>query len=325
MAKISIIVPAYNEAANLPALYDRLRKTLASLQVDWEWIVVDDHSSDATFSILSTLAEQDPHIRGIRLARNHGSYLAITCGLHQAEGECAIVLAADLQDPPETIPKLLEEWRAGAQVVWAAREKREGEKTSTLVFARIYYFLMRHLVGIRGMAPTGADFVLIDRRIIDALRKFNENNISIMALVTWMGFRQATVMYTKKPRFQGRSGWSLGKKIKLMVDSVTSFSYFPIRLMSFVGFIIALLGFIYAACIIGLSWLGNVSVPGWSSLMVVVVVLGGVQMLMMGVLGEYLWRALDEARHRPQYLIEATTPLKARLAQALVFKHNHAS
>jgi glycosyltransferase involved in cell wall biosynthesis len=315
MAKLSIVVPAYNEAANLPALYDSLQKALSAVALDWECIIVDDHSTDTTFSVVSALATQGSRIRGIRLARNHGSHLAITCGLHHAEGDCAVVLAADMQDPPEVIARLLEQWQAGAQVVWAARAKREGEKISTLAFARIFYFLMRHLVGIRTMPATGADFVLLDRRVIDALKGFREANISIMALVTWMGFRQATVLYTKKPRYQGRSGWTLAKKIKLVIDSVTSFSFFPIRLMSVAGGVVATLGFIYAACIIGLSFINRVSVPGWSSLMVVVLVLGGVQMLMMGVLGEYLWRALDEARHRPQYLIEATTPIREEIGR----------
>jgi len=317
MAKLSIVVPAYNEAANLPTLCDCLRKTLSVLSMDWECIIVDDHSSDATFSVVSSLSMQDARVRGIRLARNHGSHLAITCGLHHAEGDCAVVLAADMQDPPEVILRLLEQWRAGAQVVWAARAKREGEKISTLAFARIFYFLMRHVVGMRTMPATGADFVLIDRRVMDAFKGFREANISIMALVTWMGFRQAIVLYTKKPRFQGQSGWTLRKKIKLVIDSVTSFSSFPIRLMSVVGGVVAMLGFIYAAVIIGLSLVNQVSVAGWSSLMVVVLVLGGVQMLMMGVLGEYLWRALDEARHRPQYLIEAITPLREDSCQRL--------
>jgi polyisoprenyl-phosphate glycosyltransferase len=325
MTKFSVVVPAYNEAANLPTLYDSLCKTLSPLSLDWECIIVDDHSSDSTFSVVSALAVRDSRIRGIRLARNHGSHLAITCGLHHAEGDCAVVLAADMQDPPEVIPRLLEQWRAGNQVVWAAREKREGEKTSTLAFARIFYFLMRHVVGIRTMPPTGADFVVIDRRVIEALKKFRESNISIMALVTWMGFQQTIVPYTKKPRFQGRSGWTLAKKIKLVVDSVTSFSFFPIRLMSIAGMLVAFFGFLYAASIIGLSFFGGVSVQGWSSLMVAVLALGGIQMLMMGILGEYLWRALDETRHRPQFLIEATTPMRQDSNQPLVFAGRQAS
>ena len=221
----------------------------------------------------------------------------------QARGDSAIVLAADLQDPPEIIPRLIAEWRAGAQVVWATRNRREGETASTLFFSRLYYFLMRRVVGMRTLPPNGADFFLIDRRVIDSLTRFHESNVSITALVTWVGFRQKNIAYDKQARLHGRSGWSLEKKFKLVWDSVTAFTYLPIRLMSCIGFIVALLGFLYACLVIGIVLLGRV-VPGWTSLMVVILVLGGTQMIMIGVLGEYLWRVLDETRGRPKYIIE---------------------
>jgi dolichol-phosphate mannosyltransferase len=164
---------------------------------------------------------------------------------------------------------------------------------------------MRNIVGIKEMTPTGADFFLIDRAVIDALRQFNESHVDIMALITWMGFRQTAITYDKKARLHGRSGWTLEKKLKLVVDSVTSFTYLPLRLMSYTGFIVALLGFLYAILVIS-NALSGTPVQGWSSLMVVTLIVGGIQMLMMGVLGEYLWRALDESRRRPKYLIEAT-------------------
>jgi len=301
---LTVVTPAYNEAQNLPVLYDRLRAVLEGLDLDWEWVIVDDHSADDTFAVIGDIAGRDPRVRGIRLARNFGAHAAVTCGLHYARGDCAVIMAADLQDPPEMLPELLAEWRAGAQVVWAVRARREGEKLSTRASARLFYLLMRHLVGFRDMPATGADFFLLDRRVVDALRQFGERNISLIALVTWMGFRQATITYTKRARLYGRSGWSLGKKIKLAVDSITSFTYLPIRLMSCLGFVIALGGFLYAILVIVNALTGHPP-PGWSSLMVVVLVIGGIQMLMMGVLGEYLWRAFDEARRRPRYLIEA--------------------
>jgi len=300
------VTPAYNEAANLPLFYERLCRVLNPLDLDWEWILVDDHSADETFEVIGNIAEQDPRVQGIRLARNFGSHTAMTCGLHHAAGDCAVVMASDLQDPPETVPALLAKWREGAQVVWAVRSRREGEKASTVGFARLYYLLMRRIIGIKEMPATGADFFLVDRGVVDAFRQFNESNVSILALITWMGFRGANIPYEKKARLQGRSGWSLERKLKLVIDSVTSFTYLPIRMMSYLGFIVALLGFIYAGVVIVNSLIGN-PVQGWSSLMVVVLVLGGVQMLMMGVLGEYLWRALDEARRRPRYLIEKHT------------------
>ena len=308
---LTIVTPAYNEAENLPVLHQRLRGVLDSIDVDWEWIVVDDHSADDTFTVIADIAGSDPRVHGIRFARNSGSHTAITCGLHHAKGDCAVVMAADLQDPPETLPALLAKWRAGGHVVWAVRARREGEKLSTIGFSRLYQFLMRRVVGIKEMPATGADFFLIDRRVVDALRQFNESNVNIMALLTWMGFRQATITYDKQARLHGRSGWNLEKKLKLVVDSFTSFSYLPIRLMSYLGFIVALVGFLYASVVIANALAGRPP-QGWSSLVVVVLVVGGIQMLMMGVLGEYLWRGLDESRRRPRYLIEATTGMTER-------------
>ena len=269
--------------------------------------MVDDHSSDETFAVIQDLSEKDSRVKGYRLARNFGSHMAIACGLQQASGECAVIMAADMQDPPEVIPELLKKWQAGDQVIWAVRAEREGRNSQG--FSSLYYWIMRRIVGLRQMPSTGADFFLIDRRVIDAFNQLNENNVSIFALITWMGFRQSEVSYDKQARLHGSSGWSLEKKLKLVVDSVTAFTYLPIRLMSYVGFGIALLGFIYAMIVIINALLGRPP-EGWSSIMVVVLVVGGIQMVMMGVLGEYLWRALDEARGRPRYIIEAETESK---------------
>lgn len=303
---LSIVTPAYNESQNLPILYERLVHVMSGLALTWEWIVVDDHSKDVTFEVVADIARRDVRVRGIRLARNSGSHTAITCGLHSARGDCAVVLAADLQDPPEILPALLEPWRAGVQVVWAVRAQREGEKTSTVGFARLYYLIMRRLVGMQDIPATGADFFLLDRQVLEAFRQFHESNVSILALLTWMGFRQTTITYDKQARLHGQSGWNLSKKLKLVVDSVTSFSFLPIRVMSVVGFAVAILGFLYAG-VVTVNALAGRPPEGWASLMVVVLVVGGIQMLMMGVLGEYLWRTLDEVRGRPRYLIERTT------------------
>jgi dolichol-phosphate mannosyltransferase len=303
---LSIVTPAFNEAQNLPVLHERLCQTMQGIDIDWEWVVVDDHSRDATFAVIAELAERDPRVRGIRFARNFGAHTALTCGLHHSKGACVAALAADLQDPPETIPQLLTHWKQGTRVVWAARNRREGESAARVGFSRLYYWLMRKVVGMKEMPATGADFFLLDRRVVDAFCEFREANVSIFALITWMGFSQATIYYDKKARLHGQSGWSLKKKLKLLVDSVASFSYVPIRFMSYVGFVVALSGFVYAGFIIFNALQGSPA-QGWSSLMVVVLVVGGVQMVMMGVLGEYLWRALDESRRRPRYIIETTT------------------
>jgi len=303
---ISVVTPAYNEAGNLPALYERLHPVLDGVGEDWEWVVIDDHSADETFAVVRALSARDPRVRGLRFARNFGAHTAVTCGLHHASGDCVVTMAADLQDPPEVIPDLLERWRAGAKVVWAARQRREGETATTVGFSRFYYWLMRNVVGMREMPPTGADLFLADRAVVDAFSRFRESNVSIPALLTWMGFPQETITYDKGARLHGSSGWTLRKKLKLAVDSVTSFSYVPIRFMSYLGVAVGLAGFFYAAVVVLNSLMGR-PVAGWSSLIVVVLLLGGLQMIMMGVLGEYLWRALDESRQRPRYIVEAMT------------------
>jgi dolichol-phosphate mannosyltransferase len=303
---ISIITPAYNEATNLPLLYERLSNTLNGLGLEWEWVIVDDHSIDKTFPVIKDLSHHDPKVCGFRFSRNFGSHIAITCGLNHARGDCAIVMAADLQDPPEELPRLITEWQQGAQVVWAVRARREGESLSRQGLARLYYVLMRRTGALKDLPPTGADFFLIDRCVIDAFNQFQESHVSIFALINWMGFRQTSISYSKQARIYGRSGWNIEKKLKLVIDSVTSFTYMPLRLMVYIGFIVALLGFLYAGFVITNALLCGSPIQGWSSLMVVILVIGGVQMLMMGLLGEYLWRALDESRRRPRYLIETT-------------------
>ena len=298
--RISIVTPAYNEAENLPLLYGELCTVLDAMPVDWEWLVVDDHSSDTTFGELS---HRDPRVRALRFARNSGSHLACTCGLREASGDCAVIMAADLQDPPETIPKLFEHWQNGAQVVWAVRAARLGEKASTIALSRAFNWILRRFTGMRDLPA--ADYFLVDRRVLEAFRQFGESNTSVMTLIAWMGFRQESLLYVKEARAHGVSKWNLEKKFKLAVDCITSFTYLPIRYMSYAGVIVALLGFLYAGFVFVHAFRGH-PIQGWASLMIVVLVLGGLQMIMMGILGEYLWRALDESRRRPRYLIEGS-------------------
>jgi dolichol-phosphate mannosyltransferase len=230
-------------------------------------------------------------------------------------------MASDLQDPPEVIMALLARWREGVHIVWAVRSQREGESRSTLALSRLYHWIMRKVAGLKDVPATGSDFVLLDRRVIDAVCRFPEQNASLFALVTWMGFRQTSVAYEKQARLHGRSGWTLSKKIKLVVDSLTSFTYQPVRWMSLIGLIVSILGVIYAIAVVSNALLGSPP-EGWTSLMVVVLFLGGGQMFMLGVLGEYIWRGLEEARRRPRYLIERVAgewvtepPVVSRLKQ----------
>lgn len=302
---LSVVIPAFNEEENLPALYRELSTALNESVPRWELILVDDHSSDNTFSEILALRKKDERVRGLRLSRNSGSHKAILCGLRSAEGACALVMAADLQDPPGVVRDMLGKWESGSQIVWAVRSSETGE--AGIGFnSRLYYWLMRHVFGVREMPGSGADFFLLDRRVIDTLMKYRESNSSVLGLLMWMGFRQARIYYTKQPRRAGRSGWTLRKKIKLLIDSITSFSHLPIRVMSIAGFAVSMVGFIYAFIVVINFLLGRPG-QGWSSLMIVLLIVGGLQMLMLGVLGEYVWRTLDESRRRPQYMVEADT------------------
>ena len=293
---ISLITPAFNEGSNLPMLHERL--TSVFRQLDWEWIIVDDHSRDNTFEVIERLVAIDPRVRGIRLAYNSGSHLAFTCGLRHASGEVAALMVADLQDPPELLIQMLERWRSGVQVVWAVRRHQPGDGSGT----QLYYWIMRNLVGMNDMPATGADFFLVDRVVIDAFLAAADRHVSIFALMMWLGFRREFIQYDKQPRTRGRSGWTLTKKLKLVVDSIVGFSDFPIWWLTYAG---------VAALVVALvpAVVGVVAYSGLNAalLLLAALVIGlfGCHLIALGILGHYVWRGLDAARKRPLYSIEA--------------------
>jgi polyisoprenyl-phosphate glycosyltransferase len=298
---ISILTPAFNESTNLHALYRRLAAAMSAHALEWEWLIVDDHSGDDTFSVIQQLAAADPRVRGLRLARNCGSHIAIMCALHHVTGDAAALLAADLQDPPEFLAQMLERWRAGSQVVWAVRRRRPGDRGHK-GFAALYYWVMRELVGMKEIPANGADFFLVDRVVVDAFRQSRERNTSVFALITWFGFRQDQIEYDKQPRASGRSGWTLARKIKLVIDSVTSFSDFPLRWCLYSGLSLLLLGSVVG--LVGLVLLPSL-VAGLILLLAFMLGLSGLQLTALAIVGQYVYRALDEARGRPTYVIEA--------------------
>jgi len=305
MKLLSFIIPAYNEAQNLPVLHERITA------IDWpalgfeiEIIIVDDHSTDGTPALLTGIRERDPRVKWLRFSRNFGSHVALAAGIEHARGDVISLLAADLQDPPEIVPALLERWKAGGLIIWAARDKVEGVSFSNRIFSRLYYRMMRWFA-LPQMPKEGADFLIFDRCVANALNQARERNTSILALIQWLGFQQEFVPYTKQSRATGRSKWTLSKKIKLVIDSLVGFSYAPIRLMSGLGVSIAMLGLLYAAILFVLRFVYLKPVEGWTSLICVVLVTSGIQLLMLGVLGEYLWRNFDETRGRPRYIVES--------------------
>jgi len=277
-------------------LHERL--TAVFRQLDWEWIIVDDHSRDNTFEVIERLVAIDPRVRGIRLAYNSGSHLAFTCGLRHASGEVAALMVADLQDPPELLIQMLERWRSGVQVVWAVRRHQPGDGSGT----QLYYWIMRNLVGMNDMPATGADFFLVDRVVIDAFLAAADRHVSIFALMMWLGFRREFIQYDKQPRTRGRSGWTLAKKLKLVVDSIVGFSDFPIWWLTYAG-VAALVAALVPAIVAVVAYSGlNAAL-----LLLAALVFGlfGCHLIALAILGHYVWRGLDAARKRPLYSIEA--------------------
>jgi dolichol-phosphate mannosyltransferase len=293
-----------NEEENLPLFRQRVAEVVEKLQLDAEFVLVDDHSTDQSAALVKQWQSEDPRVAYIRLSRTSGSHAAYSAGLAHCTGDCAVLLAADLQDPPETIPRLLAKRQEGYDVVWAARQRREGESFFTMLFSRLYYQLMR-ATALPEMPPTGADFLLMDRRVIDAYNAIPEKHTSFLAMVLWMGFRQTVIEYVKQARHAGKSKWNLSKKLKLVADSVVSFSYAPIRLMSLAGFLMAAGGFLYAGVVVVGWFAGWVTAGvGFAAIMTVLLVGQGAILMMLGILGEYLWRTFDEARGRPRYIVE---------------------
>jgi polyisoprenyl-phosphate glycosyltransferase len=302
---VSIIIPVYNEEACLPALFERLEQWLGGVEgFDTEILFVDDHSADATPTLLAEACEQRSTWRFLRLATNSGSHIAIFAGLEHTQGDCAVFLAADLQDPPELISDMVARWQEGQQVVWAVREKRDGVPASEMLFANTFYWLMNRFSFIT-VPPKGSDFALLDQRVIQALRTSMSASPYLMGEIARLGFAQAKLFYTKSERVSGETKWNLSRKLQLVADAFTGFSFVPIRLMSYLGMAASVLGLLYALVVILNKMIIGGPVDGWSSLMVVVLLMGGFQMTMLGVLGEYLWRTLEESRQRPKYFIES--------------------
>lgn len=304
MPQVTVIVPAYNEAANLPALHERLANVAAGIKgYEFEFLFVDDGSTDGTPVVLSRLRMLDARVRALRFSRNFGSHAACLAGLMNAQGDLAVILAADLQDPPEMLQEMLARMEEGFDVVLAVRSQRE-DPWVTVKLANLYHRLMR-----RYAIPTwplhGADVIMIRRPVRNVVVQWHQKNTSIFAQILWSGFRQTSIFYDKQRRHAGRSKWTLRKKIKLLVDSFVSFSFSPVRLISYSGMGLSVVGFAYAVFIVLNKLFFSQPIPGWSSLMIVLLLVSGFQLLMLGVIGEYLWRALDEVRGTPPFVVQS--------------------
>jgi dolichol-phosphate mannosyltransferase len=304
--RISVVVPVYFNAESLPRVAERLREVASRADFSLEVIFVDDGSGDESWQRIEAIAAAWPDARGIRLTRNFGSQMAIVAGLHEARGDAAATLSADLQEPPELLVRLVEAWRGGATAVLAVRASRP-EPWPTRAAANLYYRTLRRLA-FASMPAGGFDCFLIGRPAIDFLTESREVHTSLPGLILWAGFPTALVAYERAAREEGRSRWTFAKKVKLFLDSVISFSYAPLRWMSVAGALLALLAFLYAALLVLLKLIQDQPIRGWTSLMVALAFFSGVQLLSLGILGEYLWRTLDAARGRKGFLVRERTP-----------------
>jgi polyisoprenyl-phosphate glycosyltransferase len=302
---VSVVVPVYFNAESLPRLSERLRQVAAAADWDLEVVFVDDGSGDASWARITEVARSWPAARGVRLTRNFGSQMAIVAGLSEARGACAAVLSADLQEPPELLPELVAAWRRGATAVLAVRRSRP-EGLATRAAAGFYYRTLRRLA-FSQMPDGGFDCFLVGRPAMDFLVEAREVHTSLPGLLLWGGFPTALVPYDRVAREDGESRWTFGKKLKYFLDAVISFSYAPLRWMSVAGAALALLAFAYAVFLIGYKVVHGLPLQGWTSLMVALAFFSGVQLLSLGVLGEYLWRTLDAARARKGFLVQERT------------------
>jgi dolichol-phosphate mannosyltransferase len=304
---LQVVIPAYNEVAGILFFLKELTGILDSFELKWKILVVDDHSEDATFEQVVSLDDERVHC--LRLSRNSGSHLALRAGLEQSDATMTLCIAADGQDDPHCLEEMIGKMEKGADVVWALREKRQGETPGYRWSARLFYVFLEKMVQRqnRSIDLNRADFFLLSRKVVAALMGCRERHSSLMGLLSWMGFRQEAVTYVRRERSAGHSRWNMQARVRLALDWLLSFSGLPLKMITLAGFIFALLGFIYTIVIFFNRFFNDRVPDGWSSLMVVVMILGGVQMIMLGIVGQYLWRTFDESKKRPLYFIEKSS------------------
>lgn len=301
--KFSIVVPIYFNALNIPHTVPRLQKLQELLpDCELEFVFVDDGSKDNSFQLLLEAKQQDKRIKVIKLSRNFGSMSAIQAGLQYASGDCIGVIAADLQDPPELFVDMIKEWRNGKKVVLATRSDRE-ESLSQKMFSNSYYYLLEKFA-LKDYPKGGFDFLLVDKQVAQEVIDIGEKNTNVMSLIYWLGHDREYFPYVREERKLGKSRWTMSKKIKLFIDSFVSFSYMPIRFMSALGVITALLSFLYGVYVVVGALSGWIPIQGWTTIIALITFLLGIIMVMLGIIGEYLWRILDESRNRPSFIVD---------------------
>jgi dolichol-phosphate mannosyltransferase len=304
---LSVVAPVYNEEGTVEEFCMRVCAALEGLR--FELVLVDDGSSDSSAEILDRIADGDPRVRVISLSRNFGHQTALTAGLDHARGDAVVMLDADLQDPPELIPRMLDRWRSGCDVVYAVREEREGESRFKLATARWFYKLFDKLAQV-DLEHNSGDFRLLDRQALDALLSMRERNRFLRGMTVWVGYTQAAVPYKRDPRYAGETKYTLSKMLKFSLDAISSFSHRPLQLATLLGFVISTLAFVAIPVVIGLR-LAHSYLPGFGTITIAILLLGGIQLIAIGITGEYVGRIYDEVKGRPLYLVRARRNMPA--------------
>lgn len=300
---ISVIIPVYNEEKNIQHLYDRLTQVMGNLNVTYELIFVNDGSNDASIGLIKVLAKKNTEVKYIDFSRNFGHQIAVTAGLDKTIGDAVVIIDADLQDPPELINEMYKKRKEGFEVIYAKRKKRKGESFLKLWTAKIFYRLLSKLTSISIPVDTG-DFRMIDKKIVEVLREMPEKNKYLRGQISWVGFNQTFVEYNREERQAGTTGYTYRKMLNFALDGITSFSDVPLKVVTYFGFMVSIVAFLVSvyALIVKLVW--NDSVAGWSSLMIAILFIGGIQMIAVGIIGEYLSRMNHNIRNRPLYIIK---------------------
>lgn len=304
MAEISVVVPVYNEEGNIRPLYDRLSETLKALGLSYEIIMVDDGSSDRSAEIISELNKKDGRVKLLSFSKNFGHMIALSAGLDHASGNAVITLDADLQHPPALIPKLVEKWKSGAEVVNTLRKETRGAGVFKVLSADLFYRLLNKIARIN-LPPRAADYRLLDRKVVETLKQMKERARFLRGLISWVGFKQGSVEYEADPRFAGKTKYSVGRMFSFALDGITSFSSFPLRLSTYLGLTVAFLSFVYILYAVYIRLFTNRAIEGWTSVLVAVLFIGGVQLIFLGILGEYLGRVYEETKQRPLYIVRS--------------------
>lgn len=302
---LSVVVPIWNEEETIPTLYARIQDVMAQANVTWELVMVSDGSTDRSTEMIRELAKQDAHIRPVIFARNFGHQIAVTAGMAYSRGDAVVLIDADLQDPPELILEMLEKWREGYEVVYAVRASREGESKFKLWTAKAFYRIINMLTDTDIPLDTG-DFRLMDRAVVEVMNRMNEHHRFIRGMVSWVGYKQIGINYDRKERFAGETKYPLKKMLNLAMTAITGFSNVPLRLATYTGFVSALISIIFIPVVIVMRIMGNQAFFGQATTLIAVLFLGGVQLIALGILGEYIGRIYDEGRNRPLFITRET-------------------